>query len=65
MQDGENIVFASELNYKSNGSDILRNLKLLQADSAHAQKIAYKGHEVVRRPLRPENVKRSATSLSI
>lgn len=46
------------LSLERNATDILEALKELQRDHTKAQKIAHNGYEIVRRALRPENVRR-------
>lgn len=58
MQDGVNIVTPEAVSWKSGGTSILAALHELQQDTAKAEKIAAAGHELVRRALRPENVRR-------
>ena len=50
------------LTYEGSGKDVLAALKQLKQDPERAEKIAAAGHELVRRALRPDNIRRQAPS---
>lgn len=58
LQDGENIVTPKALSYDSGGTNIMAALHDLKEDQQKSEDIAKAGHELVRRALRPENVRR-------
>lgn len=58
VQNGTNIILPHALTYDSGAKSILAAWEALRADPQRAEKIAAAGHELVRRALRPETVRR-------
>jgi len=58
LEDGVNVVTPPALTWDGGGSQVLEALRGLREDPPHAAKIAAAGHELARRALRPDNVKR-------
>ena len=50
------------LTYDGGGKAVLAALQQLKRDPERAEKIAAAGHELVRRALRPDNIRRQALS---
>ena len=58
LEDGVNVVTTPPLVWDGGGNQLLEALKGLKKDPQRAARIAYAGHELARRALRPENVRR-------
>lgn len=57
-QDGVNIVSPGALTWEHGGSSVSKAFEKLRSDPELAERIAQAGHELVRRALRPESVRR-------
>ena len=62
VQDGVNMALPQPLTYDGGGKNVLAALQQLKRDPERAEKIAAAGHELVRRALRPDNIRRQALS---
>jgi hypothetical protein len=58
LEDGVNVVTPEPLSWDGGGARLLEALMALKEDPRKAARIAAAGHELARRALRPDNVRR-------